>query len=362
MSDSPRQTPLATRHQSLGARMVDFAGWFMPVQYSGILEEHHAVRQHCGVFDISHMGEIFVRGADAESWLNSMLTHDVSRLGIGDGQYTLLLNENGGVIDDLILYRVDPNLFLLVVNASKIEEDFAWLDSHRGTASLEIDQASANWGALAVQGPEAPALYEKLFHSTLPARNRLETLHLPSGETAYMGITGYTGEPGFELFVPAALTEEWFDRILALGATPCGLGARDTLRLEMGYPLNGSDLLPDRTPVEAGLSPFICFDKGDFIGRTALEKIRQRKHDRLVGLVLEGKAPPLRAHYSIHFENFRIGETTSGALSPTLGTSIAMAYLPPSFCRPGAHLEIEIRGRKFPARVVKKPFYNKASS
>lgn len=359
MTTPLRETPLAPRHRELGGRMVEFAGWSMPVQYSSILEEHQAVRERVGVFDISHMGEIVVRGPEAESWLNTVLTNDVFQLGSGEGQYTLMLNERGGVIDDLILYRIDRNHYLLVVNASKTEEDFAWLESQRRGARVDLENLSADWGALAVQGPQAPQIYGELFRQALPGRNRLETYRLPGGELAYLGITGYTGEPGFEMFLPAGLTREWFDRLLALGVQPCGLGARDTLRLEMGYPLNGSDLLPNRTPIEAGLTPFVAMEKGPFIGLPALEKVRQRKHDRLVGLMLEGKAPPLRAHYPIFFESFRIGETTSGALSPSLGVGIGMAYLPPSFCRLGTHLEVEIRGSKFPARVVKKPFYRK---
>lgn len=359
MNPPLRETPLASRHLELGGRMVEFAGWSMPVQYSGIIEEHQAVRQHVGVFDISHMGEIFVRGPEAESWLNSVLTNDVLKLGLGEGQYTLMLNEKGGVIDDLILYRLDRAQYLLVVNASKIEEDFAWLESQRKGARVELEEASSDWGALAVQGPAAPQIYAELFQHSLPGRNRIETFRLPGGETSYLGITGYTGEVGFEFFVPASQTRQWFDRLLELGVKPCGLGARDTLRLEMGYPLNGSDLLPNRTPIEAGLSFFVSMDKGPFIGKPTLEKVLLRKHDHLVGLALDGKAPPLRPHYPLFFENFRIGETTSGALSPSLGTSIGMAYLPPSFCRIGAHLEVEIRGKKFPARVVKKPFYKK---
>jgi aminomethyltransferase len=341
--------------------MVEFAGWSMPVQYSGIIEEHQAVRHHVGVFDISHMGEIFVRGPEAETWLNSILTNDVCKLGLGEGQYTLMLNEKGGVLDDLILYRLDRAQFLLVVNASRIAADFAWMESQRQGAQVELEEASNKWGALAVQGPEAPRIYAELFGHSLPGRNRLETYRLPGGEMSYLGITGYTGEAGFEFFLPAALTREWFDRLLDLGVKPCGLGARDTLRLEMGYPLCGSDLLPNRTPIEAGLSFFISMQKGPFTGKTALEKVLQRKYDHLVGIMLDGKAPPLRPHYPLFFENFRLGETTSGALSPSLGTSIGMAYLPPSFCRLGGHLEVEIRGKKFPARVVKKPFYKKST-
>lgn len=346
--------------------MVEFAGWEMPVQYGGILEEHSAVRQSAGVFDISHMGEFVVRGPGAAAWLDFLLTNRASALPIGEGHYTLMLNERGGVLDDLLLYRTGPEEFLLIVNAAKIEEDAAWVEAKLPTAGgVTWENRSDAFVALAVQGPDSPAIYATLFGEEMPPRNRVRAFRRTEG-SGWVATTGYTGEEGFEIFLavepggeePAA--EALWTAVGAAGAVPCGLGARDTLRLEMGYPLNGSDLSPERTPVEAGLSFFVAWDKPDFVGHEVLRFQRANGPEvKLCGLVMEGKAPPPRPHYPVWAGEQRIGETTSGALSPSLGEGIAMAYLPTALAQPGTTVALEIRGRKFPARVCRKPFYKK---
>ena len=348
-----QRTPLYDQHVAAGGRIVDFAGWEMPVQYTGILDEHRAVRENCGVFDISHMGEFFVSGPAAASWLEGLLTNRVAKLAIGEAQYSLLLNERGGVIDDLIVYRIGEESFLIVVNAAKISEDAAWLEA-RVPEGVEFADLSNEYAALAVQGPKAGEVFQTLFGQPMPAdRNRVLSLG-----GIFVVTTGYTGESGFELVVPAGDASAWWDKVLAAGAKPCGLGARDTLRLEMCYPLNGSDLAPDRTPLEAGLGFFVDLEKGDFIGREAL--LAQKAVGlplRLAAIKVEEKSPPIRPHYAVIANGEKVAETTSGALSPSLGCGIAMAYLPFALAKPGQALEIEVRDRRYRAVVVKKPFY-----
>ncbi len=354
------RTPLFERHVAAGGRMVDFAGWEMPVQYRGIMEEHRTVRESCGVFDISHMGEFFVRGLDATEWLDALLTSNVSKLAIGEAHYSLMLNERGGVIDDLIVYRTEGDEFLLIVNAAKIAEDSAWMEAHpRPDSLLEI----ADYAALAVQGPLAAGVFSALLPGqSLPSeRNRVIRWRGADGGLVFALTTGYTGEPGFELTVPAGEVGDWWDRTVAAGASPCGLGARDTLRLEMCYPLNGSDLSPDHTPLEAGLGCFVDLEKPAFIGREAL--LAQKAAGltrRLAAIRVEEKSPPIRAHYPVLADGKCVGETSSGALSPTLGCGIAMAYLPIALAKLGQNLEIEVRGRRYRSVVVKKPFYQPA--
>lgn len=335
--------------------MVDFAGWEMPVQYSGILDEHKTVREAVGVFDISHMGEFFVRGPGSGAWLNSLFTNNVDTLADGTAQYSLMLNEQGGVIDDLIVYRLGADDFLIVVNASMIGEDAAWMNS-RLPEGITFSNRSDDFAALAIQGPLAGGVFEKLFGQQMPAgRNRILRL----GEE-FVVTTGYTGEAGFEWIVPTSEAASAWNRALAAGAKPCGLGARDTLRLEMCYPLNGSDLSPNRTPLEAGLGFFVDLSKPDFIGKPAL--IAQKNAGipfRLCALRITEKAPPIRPHYPVWINGAPVTETTSGALSPSLGVGIAMAYLPSEFSKPGQEVEIEVRGRRFRACVQKKPLYQK---
>ncbi len=354
---------------------MDFAGWEMPVQYTGILDEHRAVREDCGVFDISHMGEFFVRGPKASEWLDSLLTNRVPALSVGEAQYSLMLNERGGVIDDLILYRTAAQEFLLIVNAAKIEEDFAWLEGRREPHSnqvLELINCSDAYAALAVQGPRSPEVFSKVFSSAWEdRRNRIleltgrspVTLESPTAQSrVFAATTGYTGELGFEAIVPAAEAAHYWDIFLAAGAKACGLGARDTLRLEMGYPLNGSDLSPDHTPLEAGLGPFVDLGKDNFRGRDALlEQKANGVPSKLAAIRVQEKSPPIRSHYAVVVGGQTVAETSSGALSPSLGCGIALAYLPFPLAKTGQDLEIEVRGRRYRAAVVKKPFYKPKS-
>ena len=363
----PRETPLRAIHEALGARMVPFAGWRMPVQYSGIVEEHTAVRERVGVFDISHMGQFFVSGPGAGAWLNRLLTNNVEKLEVDQGQYTMLLNESGGVIDDLILYRAGDSHFLLVVNASMISTDSTWLLQHLPEdGSVAFEDRSDNFAGMAVQGPQTVKLAEQILDhgaiAQLPDRNGIVSFG-DGADRCYVCRTGYTGEDGFEFFCPAANGPDWLQRILDAGAVPCGLGARDTLRLEMGYPLNGSDLSPQRTPLEAGLGFFVDLEKGAFIGRETL--VRQKSDglpSRLYALKLTAKGPPPRAHYAVWLGDKQLGETCSGGMSPSTGAGIAMAYLIPGHVKVGDPVEIEIRNRRFPAEIVKKPFYKKTTA
>jgi aminomethyltransferase len=356
----PKQTPLFEEHLKLGAKMIDFGGWNMPVFYSSILEEHQAVRQRVGIFDISHMGQIRVSGPSAEHWLNTLLTNNLQRLQISEGQYTLLLNEQGGVIDDLIVYRRGVNDYFLVVNAAKIEEDFSWMQLHR-VGEVAVSDLSEHFAALAVQGPASAELLGPF--GDLPSRNRIQELRI-QGIPILVARTGYTGEDGFELFYPAAVAAVIWNQLLGrgalLGVKPCGLGARDTLRLEVCYPLNGADLSPTRTPLEAGLAFFIDLEKPEFLGRNSL--LAQKEggpKQRLVALKANGKSPPLRAHYGVFVGDTQVGELTSGTQSPSLGIGIGLGYIEVPFSKPGQKVEIDVRGRRFAATVEKKPLYKK---
>ncbi len=351
------RTPLFDQHLATGGRMVEFAGWEMPVQYTGILQEHKAVREACGLFDISHMGEFFVSGTGATAWLDGLLTNNLTALPIGHAQYTILLNERGGVIDDLIAYRLGEENYLLIVNAAKIPEDAAWLRKHV-VSGVIFEDRSAEFAALAIQGPQASSVFEKLFQRPMPAeRNRVVELQ-PS--RSFIATTGYTGEAGFEWVMPSTEAAAAWQAAIAAGAMPCGLGARDTLRLEMCYPLNGSDLSPDRTPLEAGLGFFVDLKKPAFMARDVLldQKASILPH-KLCALRMIDKTPPVRPHYKVYVNGEPVTETTSGVLSPSLGYGIAMAYLPPAYCDIGQMVDIEVRDRRFRAQVVKKPFYKK---
>lgn len=358
-----KKTALYEEHVKASAKMVDFGGWLMPVQYSGIIQEHQAVRSALGVFDISHMGELCVSGPGAKAWLNGMLTNNVERLSVGEGQYTFLLNEAGGVIDDLLIYRTADEEYFLVVNASKVEEDVAWLQKHLPAGDgVTFQDKSAETAALAIQGPQSAAFYAKLAGGAeLPPRNGIAPVTI-DGVEALICRTGYTGEDGFELFFPATAAAQLWTTSLEKGAEhgikPCGLGARDTLRLEMCYPLNGNDLSPTRTPLEAGLGFFVDLEKPEFIGRSALKGQREAGlTERLIAFKMRDKCPPPRSHYPVVKEGVVIGETTSGSLSPSLSTGIGMAYLPVEHAKVGQEIEIDIRGRRFVATIEKKPLY-----
>ncbi len=353
---TPRKTALYDCHLAAGGKIVDFAGWQMPVQYAGIMPEHTAVRTNVGMFDISHMGQVRVRGPQA--WLDGLLTNSLAKLRPGHGQYTLMLNENGGVIDDLIIYQTAETEWFLVINASKREEDIAWLRKHQ-TDEISVEDLSDAMAGLAIQGPNAGELFEKWAGQALPPRNGIVELVIDTVPCTICR-TGYTGEDGYELFCPAEQAAAVWQTLLAQGITPCGLGARDSLRLEMGYPLNGQDLTATRTPVEAGLGFFVDFTKS-FTGSDHLKAQKASGgHDKLVGFLMIGKTPPPRAHLPVQHGGAVVGETTSGGFSPSLGQGIGMAYVPASLAALGTEILIDIRGRLFPAQVVKRPFWKPA--
>jgi aminomethyltransferase len=368
-----RKTPLYDEHVRLGAKMVSFAGWLMPVQYTSIVQEHQAVRNNVGIFDISHMGQFIVDGAGAREWLNTMLTNNIDKLDVGMGQYTFLLNERGGIIDDLIVYRIHEETFLLVVNAARTEEDFAWLEKwhrlpadHRQDAdATTITNRSADFGGVAVQGPRIEELFHALFGKDveLPPRNSIVDLPF-DGTNVSVARTGYTGEDGIEVFFRTTDAVKFWNAALEkgkpFGIKPCGLGARDTLRLEMCYPLNGSDLSPDRNPIEAALGFFVDLTKPNFIGRDVLLKTKENgPREKLVPFRMKEKGPPPRPRYAVLHNGERIGEVTSGTLSPSLNWGVGMAYVSAAHAKIGAEIEIEIRGQKFPATIEKKPLYKK---
>ena len=358
VSENLQQSPLREVHEELGGKLVPFAGWEMPVHYGSIIQEHKAVRSAAGVFDISHMGQFVVKGEGAGAWLDGLLANHVGALSDGEGHYTFLLNESGGMIDDLILYRVASDHYFLVVNAAKLTEDREWMEG-RLVDGVSFEDRSEAMAGLAIQGPAAPSVYTAMLGGrTLPSRNGIELLE-HEGQALIVCRTGYTGEDGFEFFCPAKAGEFWFRSALSGKAEPCGLGARDSLRLEKCYPLNGSDLSPERTPLEAGLGFFVDLESVDFIGKDVL--VQQKAEgvaERLTAIQCNDKGPPIRSGCEVFDETGdRIGELTSGILSPSLGLGIGLAYLPRHLARLGTTLAIEVRGRKIPATIVKKPFY-----
>jgi glycine cleavage system T protein (aminomethyltransferase) len=364
---APKKTPLYDEHVRLGARMVPFAGWLMPVQYTSIVEEHQAVRTNVGMFDISHMGQLIVEGTGACEWLNAMLTNNVGKLDVGTGQYTFLLNERGGIIDDLIVYRIGEQKFLLVVNAARADEDFAWLQGHLQTVNaVLLTNRSTDFGGVAIQGPQITEFFHALFGRDidLPSRNSIADFPF-DGTTVSVARTGSTGEDGIEVFFGATDAAKFWNAALQrgkpFGIKPCGLGARDTLRLEMCYPLNGSDLSPERNPIEAGLGFFVDLTKPNFIGRDVLVETKEKgPHEKLVPFRMKEKGPPPRPHYAVFENGERVGEVTSGTLSPSLNWGVGMAYVSTGCAKIGSLIDIEIRGQKFPATIEKKPLYKKS--
>jgi len=361
-----RRTPLFEAHRELGARIVEFAGWDMPVSYSGALDEHRAVRTHCGLFDVSHMGEIELRGEGAAALCQELTVNDVTRLGDGDGQYSVLCNETGGVLDDLVVFRRARDRFVLVVNASNTDADLAWIVAH-GRGGEAVHDVSAETALLALQGPEAERALRTLTALDLPAMRPFTCAEgSVSGVPVLVSRTGYTGEDGFELMAAAGGARVLWDAVLAAvrrtGGLPCGLAARDTLRLEAGLPLCGSDMDAETTPLEAGIGWVVKLKKPSFVGREAM--LRQAETGvprRLVGVQLEEPGIP-RHGQIVGRDGVPVGAVTSGTKSPTLGTFIGMAYVEAASARPGTRLTIEIRDRQLPASVVDRPFYRRMAA
>ncbi len=376
-----KRTPLFERHRALGARLVEFGGWEMPVQYSGILEEHKAVRQRAGLFDVSHMGEFRVEGTGALAFLQGLVPNDVARLGDNQALYSQICLENGGTLDDLIIYRLGADRFMVVVNAGTMEKDWAWFSQHgAGRADVTLANVSDATGLIALQGPLAQRILQPLTETPLDS---IVYYHCQPGAVAgiecIISRTGYTGEDGFELYCAAGQSGALWDALLAAGRPegllPCGLGARDTLRLEAGYCLYGHELTESITPLEAGLGWTIKLNKGaNFIGRQALaDEKRDGLRQKLVGIVPRERGIP-RAGYGIYCdprEQFgeageriidcgeRIGEVTSGTQAPTLGHPVALGYVPPSHAAPGTNVAIDIRGKLVFAEIVPLPFYKR---
>jgi aminomethyltransferase len=376
-----KRTPLFAAHQKLGGKLIEFGGWEMPVYYSSITAEHQAVRNAAGIFDISHMGEVIVSGRGAQAFLNRALTNDIRKLSVGLGQYTLMCNEQGGVVDDLYAYRLGETDFLLIVNASRISADVAWLNAQLGAPNVagdtRIQDVSETRGAVAIQGPKVIEFIHKIFaepftRGTLvgtPAdlkKNQVAGTKFRGAEI-WIGRTGYTGEDGFEIIAPAEVIEAIWDESLKIGAPfglqAAGLGARDTLRTEVCYPLYGHELDENTTPIEAGLGFFVSLEKGEFNGRTVLD--RQKKSGpgkKLVAFKMNERSAPPRPQYPVWSsggEALHIGQVVSGTQSPSLNVGIGMAYVQPAFAKPETLLDIEIRGRRSPALVVPKPIYRK---
>jgi aminomethyltransferase len=358
-----QRTALYDAHRGLGARLIPFAGWEMPLSYTGVTEEHRAVRTHCGLFDVSHMGEVELRGAGAAALCQRLTVNDVGRLKIGDAQYSVLCNERGGVIDDLIVYRLREARYLLIVNASNTTRDLDWIRSHAGP-DVEVVDRSAEFVLLALQGPEAEVALRTLTALDLPALRPFTFLEgAVTGVPAVVSRTGYTGEDGFEILAATgdgpALWEALLAAVRRRDGLPVGLGARDTLRLEAGLPLCGSDMDETTTPLEAGLGWVVKLGKGEFVGR---ERLLAQQRDgvarRLTGLQLDEPGVP-RHGYDVYRDDVQVGTVTSGARSPTLDVSIALAYLDAAATTRGTALGVEIRGRKLPAHVVDRPFYRR---
>ncbi|MFC3803429.1 glycine cleavage system aminomethyltransferase GcvT [Cohnella sp. GCM10012308] len=361
-----KRTPLYPIYAGLpGVRCIDFGGWDLPVQFSGIQKEHDAVRLHAGLFDVSHMGEFIVTGDGAERFLQRVTTNDVSKLTDGQAQYTLMCDPDGGVVDDLLVYRISADRYMAVVNASNIDKDFSWMQAHLpGDASLE--DASDRYALLALQGPRAADILQ--IAGATPDVLALSSFHFKkdtplAGASALISRTGYTGEDGFEIYVPAAHAGDVWHALMAagepLGLLPAGLGARDTLRFEARLPLYGQELSDTITPLEAGVGFFVKLDKEDFIGKDALVRQKEKGLPRkLVGIELIDRGIP-RSHYPVFAGDERIGEVTTGTQSPTLKRSLGLALVDAAYAAIGTEVEVEIRCKRLKAEVIKTPFYKR---
>jgi aminomethyltransferase len=361
-----KRTPLYEEHVRLGGKMVEFAGWEMPVQYSGVIQEHVNVRERVGLFDVSHMGEIWVTGPNAEAALEYLTCNKVSSLYDGKAQYSAILNEKGGVIDDIIIYRFSKERFLLCVNASNADKDYEWLGSKNPT-DARIVNASAEYGQIAVQGPRAIELLAPLVKGA--DLNAVKPFHFIEtellGSKVIIARTGYTGEDGVEIFVKSERSVDLWRLLLehgeVYGVTPCGLGARDSLRLEAAYPLHGHELSEETPALESGLGWIIKFDKGDFIGRDALLKIKEQGPARkLVGFVLD-EAGIARQGDTLQVGGAEVGVVASGTKTPTVNKALGMAFLKASLATPETKVSVVVRGRSIAAHVIPLPFYKRSA-
>lgn len=367
-----KRTALFEEHVRLGGRLIDFGGWELPVQYTGVMDEHTTCRTAAGLFDVSHMGEVHVEGKDAEAFLNYLVSNNVAKLADGQALYTVMCHESGGLVDDLVIYRRGRDRFLVVVNASNTDKDYSHIQKiagkfHGKTGDLKISNESAKYTQIAIQGPKAAEILQKLTSTPLAS---IKTYWFAEGTVlkgipAILARTGYTGEDGFEVYVPWGKGPEVWRALLengaAFGIKPCGLGARDTLRLEMKYPLYGHELTDETNPLEAGLGWVVKMDKGDFVGRASIASAKEKGLTRkLVGLKLLDRGIP-RQGYGVYTADGaqKIGELTSGTQSPSTKQAIGIAYVALPHSEIGSKITVDIRGAKIPAEVVPTPFYKR---
>jgi len=352
-----KRTPLHEAHRAAGAKLVPFAGWEMPVSYEGVRQEHVAVRTSCGVFDVSHMGEIETSGPGALELLQRLLSNDVSRLEVGGAQYSVLCREDAGILDDLFTYRLAEDRFLTVTNAANHDGDFEWFAGRAGDFDAEVTDAIGRYAMLAVQGPEARGIVDGLASGELPRRMHTATLDVAGAECLVCG-TGYTGEDGVELLVPPDAAIAVWDVLLGAGATPAGLGARDTLRLEVCFHLYGNDMDTTRNPIEAGLG-WCCKEETGFVGSEGVARARESgTAQKLAPFALTGPGIPRQGN-AVVMGGDEVGVVTSGTLSPCLETGIGMGYVNADLAEPGTEIEIDVRGKRRPARIESKPLYRK---
>ncbi len=374
-----KKTCLYDRHVALGALMSPFGGFIMPIQYSNITDEHNAVRQHCGVFDVSHMGEVRITGPDAERYVQHIFTNDVADAPLGQIYYGMMLYPNGGTVDDLLVYKMGENDFFLVINAANIDKDVAWMQQQTEGFDITLDHQSDYYGQLAVQGPEAEAVVEEVLG--LPCKElkfyTAASLQLPpcgesnpaeplplggEGDSIIISRTGYTGEDGFEIYGSHEFIQQSWDKLMESGrCKPCGLGCRDTLRFEVGLPLYGDELSADISPIMAGLSMFCKLDKAEFIGKEAL--VQQKANGvpaRIIGIELADKAIPRHGYPVLNEAGEQVGEVTTGYHCLSVDKSVCMALVKTEFAKLGTPLQVQIRKKVFPGVVVKKQFYSKS--
>ncbi|HQX56906.1 MAG TPA: glycine cleavage system aminomethyltransferase GcvT [Pyrinomonadaceae bacterium] len=369
-AEALKKTPLNDVHRTLGGRMVDFGGWDMPVQYTaGVIEEHMATRTHSGLFDVSHMGEIWVEGPDAISFVNGLTTNDVLNLVDGQAHYSAMTNDEGGIVDDLLVYRFSQEKLLLVVNAGTTEKDWAWITSHKKDERVELLNASAEYCQIAVQGPDATAIVQKLTETDLSA---IKYYHFTTGRVdgvdSIISRTGYTGEDGFEVYAAADAAIQLWNKILETGKygtdggiIPCGLAARNTLRLESAMSLYGHELGDDISPLEAGLGWITKFQKGPFTGSEILAKQKEVGVTRKIAGFEMTEPGIARDGCDIYLDGEKIGVVTSGSPAPFLKKNIGLAFLPPQFAIVGQEIKIDVRGRQIAAKVVSTPFYKRSN-
>ncbi len=351
-----KRTCLYDKHVALGALISPFGGFDMPIQYSNIIDEHQAVRQHCGVFDVSHMGEVLVTGKDAERYVNHIFTNDVRGIPHGKILYGMMCYEDGGVVDDLLVYKVADDRFFLVINASNIDKDWAWIQQQADGFEVTLEHQSDQYGELAIQGPEAEQVMEQILGI---ACKELAFYTFKTIGDVIVSRTGYTGEDGFEVYASADNINEYWDKLMAAGIKPCGLGCRDTLRFEVGLPLYGDELSETITPIMAGLGIFVKLDKEEFIGKEALAKQKaEGAPKKLVGIELHDKAIP-RHGYSVLKDGNVIGEVTTGYHTISTDMSVCMALIDSQYAALDTPVEIQIRKKTFPGTVCKKRFYDK---